>query len=317
MIVGIEIGGTKLQLAVASAAAPSVLIETLRPCAIDRAKGAEGILAQISAAMADLQTRYAFTKIGVGFGGPVEIRSGRSITSHHVHGWDDFPLADWFRARWPLPVAIDNDCNVAALAEARLGAGQHARRVFYITVGTGVGGGFVVDGRVDGKERPAIAEVGHLRPGLDATSPAQTIESLASGSGIERTAAAALADPAGWGCSAADAAQLWQFLGGEGAPITARQVGAAALAAQPLASKVLEQATRALGWALAQVTTLMAPETIVIGGGVSLLGDPFLAAVRTAWRAYVFPPLADHCTLKPAALGEAVVLHGAILLTLE
>ncbi|MCA9169766.1 MAG: ROK family protein [Planctomycetales bacterium] len=314
MIGAIEIGGTKLQLAVAAETAPEKLLDVHR-LPIDRQAGAPGILALIEQTLTQLTTRYSLSAIGVGFGGPVDVGQGRAITSHQVSGWTNFALRDWLQQRWPVPVAIDNDCNVAALAEARLGAGKACSRVLYTTVGTGIGGGFIINGQIDGQDRPAITEIGHLRPGLVAERPEMTVEAIASGLGIERTMTEALQAPGYFGCSPADADEFRQRLGDT--PLSARFIAEQSQAGQLLALRVFADATQTLGWALAQATTLLAPHVIVIGGGVSLVGQPFFAAVTHWWHTYVFPPLSKVVHITPAALGEEVVLHGAIQLVLS
>jgi glucokinase len=323
VIAAIEIGGTKLQLAVADEApAGMVLVERIR-LPVDRDRGAQGILQQIETSLNQLRTRHSLAAIGVGFGGPCDVAKGRTIISHQVTGWQDFPLVAWCTERWALPTFIGNDCNVAALAEAKLGAGRGLNRMLFVTVGTGIGGGLVIDGRIDGADRPAVAEVGHLRPTWHSISAQDTIEALASGLGMERVAAAAIADPRAWGVSADVARQLLQpprsaaGLNLGQAPVrppTAAELGAAAAAGHPLAEKILEQAATVLGWGLAQATTLTSPERIAIGGGVSLMGESYFERLRRAWRQFVFPPLADACDLVPAELGEDVVVYGAALL---
>lgn len=304
----VEIGGTKLQVAIAPAGEPGRIIETWRT-EVRRQDGAAGILAGIERGFAALAARHRWEGIGVGFGGPVDAGTGRVGLSHQVDGWEGFELAEWFRTRWAVPVAIDNDCNVAALAEAVLGAGRGGRRVLYVTVGTGVGGGFVVDGRIDGAERPAVAELGHLRPGLDATDASSTVESLASGLGIERLVRSCLAD----GGESPGAADLRGRCGGDPGRLTTRLVAEAAAAGNPLAGDVLGRAARVLGWAVAQATTILAPERVVLGGGVCSAGEAVLAPLRGWWREYVFPPLREACELVPGELGDLVVLHGALL----
>jgi glucokinase len=182
MLLGIEIGGTKLQLAVA--ARPGADFIELRRETIDAACGATGILDRIASLAPELVQRHGVVGAGIGFGGPINAQTGVALKSHHVHGWDDFPLADWLTRQCQCPVRADNDCNVAALAEARYGAGAGRRRLLYVTVGTGVGGGLVVDGQLFGGDRPAICEIGHLRPSLQSDRPEMTVEAIASGWGI-------------------------------------------------------------------------------------------------------------------------------------
>ena len=138
----------------------------------------------------ELGQSHQIRRIGIGFGGPVDTSQGRVIKSHQIDGWDNFHLVDWCRETFGLPAVLGNDCDAATLAEARFGAGQGRRSVFYVTVGTGVGGGFVKDGRLLGAGRPAACEIGHLRPGLHADQADETVESLASGWGIAAAAQA-------------------------------------------------------------------------------------------------------------------------------
>ncbi len=306
-ILGIEIGGTKLQLGVADGQTGE-LIHTERG-QIDRAAGAEGILTQIARLTTPLRKRFGWQAIGIGFGGPVDVRTQRVITSHQVPGWDDFPLIEWCQQTLDGPALFENDCNVAALAEARRGAGRGVRRVFYVTVGTGIGGGFVLDGRIDGQGRPAVAEIGHLRPGLQADSPQATVESLASGMAIERAARRQLTSTDG---DRGEREDLWRRCQGDPDRLTTRQVAEAASTGNRLAVGILERAAEVLGWAIAQSITLTAPERVVIGGGVSLIGESFLDRVRQHISRFVFPPLANSCPLVPAELGELVVVYGAV-----
>lgn len=312
MIAGVEIGGTKLQIGVRPAGEQGRFKELVRH-RIQRSAGAHGILRQIETTLGELIQRHGIRVVGVGFGGPVSPSKGVTLLSHQVEGWDNFDLSAWFQQRWAIPVVLDNDCNVAAVAEARLGAGRGLRRVFYATVGTGIGGGFVIDGQLDGQGRPAIAEIGHMRPSPQATHADETVESIASGLGIERRVAALLESPDSSSMQA-DVVDFKARLETSDQELTASFVAHAAAQGNRLAINVLRDATTTLGWALAQATTLVAPERIVIGGGVSQIGDSFLSAVREAWKQYVFPPLALDCDLVPAALGDAVVIHGAMLL---
>jgi glucokinase len=319
---GIEIGGTKLQLGVGHGQGAE--LATLVRRDIDAARGATGILEQIEAETLRLLQRYEISRVGIGFGGPVDAAAGRAIISHQVAGWENFALADWCHNRLRLPAVVGNDCDVAALAEAQYGAGRDRQSVFYVTVGTGIGGGFVTGGALHGIGRPAVAEIGHLRPGPLAEDPSETVESIASGMGIaERameivrgTQRGAANDANGDdGSDQADCRDLIERAGGHIETLTGKQVGHAAVAGNKVAVDVIHQASRVLGWAIAQTITLLAPEAVVIGGGVSLLGeDLFLNPVRESTKCFVFPPLVDSYQISPAALGELVVVHGAIAL---
>jgi glucokinase len=312
MILGIEIGGTKLQLGIGDGTSPQ--LETLQRLDVQAERGAQGILQQIGRAAASLVRQYPVSRIGIGFGGPVHPASGRVIKSHQIAGWDNVPLARWCQQQLGLDAVVGNDCDVAALAEATWGAGRGKSSAFYVTVGTGIGGGFVVHGRLHGAGRPAASEIGHLRPGPAARQSTETVESLASGPGIAAAARARLEDDSD-DAFPDDRQDVLRRAGGEAARVTAEIIAQAAAEGNRMARHVLEDACQTLGWAVAQTITLLAPEVVVVGGGVSLIGEQlFFAPLRAAVRQYVFPPLREAYEIAPAALGEQAVVHGAIAL---
>lgn len=288
MLLAIEIGGTKLQLAVGTGKGPPLAELVREPVVPER--GAAAIREQMVRLAGPLIEKHRVSAVGVGFGGPVDVETGRTIKSHHVEGWDDFPLADWCRENLGRPTAVGNDSDLAGLGEATLGAGRGHRVVFYSNVGTGIGGALVIEGQLYRGGSGVASELGHLRPGLDAEQPGVTVESLASGWGIARAARE-------------------QGLGLD----TAAEVAAAAASGNEAARRVLDAAVRAYGWALAQMITLLAPNVVVIGGGVSLAGEElFFAPLRRYVDRYVFPPHQGTFRIVPSALGEEVVLHGAL-----
>ena len=289
MFLGIEIGGSKLQLAVGNA--DGQLRGTWRG-SVDLAAGSEGIRRQILDAVPELLQTLGLEPstlqaVGVGFGGPTDDTSHTVITSHQVFGWDNFPLAAWLTEHLGLPAFVCNDADVAGLGEALHGAGRGKSPVFYVTVGSGIGGGLILDGTIYRGVGRGAAEIGHLL--LDGV---HTTEDLASGFGIMK------------------------YVSGEGLPFkTARELGVAVQARQPDALDVLGRAIDGLAVALTHVVTLLCPKVIVIGGGVSLIGEThFFAPLREAVARRTFKPFAGLTEIVPAALGEEVVLHGALAL---
>jgi glucokinase len=283
---------------------------------VDAAKGAAGILEQIDSAATELGQKHRLDRIGIGFGGPIDAANGLTTKSHQIAGWDRFPLSRWCQEHIGRPVTLANDCDAAAVGEARFGAGVGMGSVFYVTVGTGIGGGLVIGGRLHGSGRPAAAEIGHLRLGLSANRPEKTVESLASGPAIAAAAASRLADVKNgnpeW------IADLLSRCDKNPQRLTAKTVAAAAADGNEIAREVLNHACQALGWAIAQVITLVAPEIIIVGGGVSLIGESlFFIPLRAEAARYVFPPLADSYKIVPAALGELAVVHGALALAAD
>src|SRR5262245_19244546 len=165
MFLGIEIGGTKLQLGVGHG--DGTLVGSWRGT-IDVGAGGEGIRRAIVAAVPSLLSgggidRGALRGVGVGFGGPVDDATRSVIKSHQIVGWDKFPLASWLGSALELPVALGNDADVAGLAEALFGAGQGLSPVFYMTIGSGIGGGLIVNGDILRGTGRGAAEIGHLK----------------------------------------------------------------------------------------------------------------------------------------------------------
>lgn len=313
MYLGIEIGGTKLQLGVGDGSGPP-LVELVRRD-IDIPRGAEGILAQIRSAAPELISRHRVERVGFGFGGPIEPIAGRVVTSHQVAGWDGFALVDWCQRELGAAAVLGNDADLAGLAEARYGAGRDYDPVFYITVGTGIGGGLIVDGSVYRGSGHGAAELGHLRPGLAATGAKHTLESLASGPGIVAATQRRLATLAE---THHDVVDLQSRAGGNLDRLTAQQVAEAAAAGNTHAQAAWHESLAALGWGVAQVITLVAPAAVVIGGGVPLSGEKlFYEPLRAEVERYVFPPFQGKYKILPPALGEEMVVHGAIALAAE
>ena len=159
-ILGIEIGGTKLQIVTGDVDAKILQRHRL---IVDRAQGGEGIRKQIETTLAKILAQTKIDAVGVGFGGPVDWQTRKICKSHHIEGWTDFELGPWLAGLTHAPVFVDNDANVAALGEAFHGAGRGVNPVFYVTLGSGVGGGLVADGRIYHGAKPGESEIGHVR----------------------------------------------------------------------------------------------------------------------------------------------------------
>jgi glucokinase len=314
MFLGIEIGGTKLQLGLGPG--DGTLLALWRG-AVAPLLGADGIRRQITQALPELLTqaridRSILAGVGIGFGGPVDDASHSVIKSHQIEGWDNFPLAEWIGGLVGLPAVLGNDADVAGLAEALFGAGRGLSPIFYITIGSGIGGGLIVDGRIHRGCGRGAAEIGHLR--LPRTSPSglkrTILEETASGWGIE-SEARRLGPIRGHLASS----RLKEMIAGDWQTVTARQLALAAAEQDPFAWEVLGPAWEALAEAICQVIALVCPRRFVIGGGVSLMGEKVLfEPLRNLVSERVFRPFADCYDIVPAALGEEVVVHGALAL---
>jgi glucokinase len=295
MFLGIEIGGTKLQLGLGDGAGT---IHALWRGVIVPADGADGIRRQIVAATPELlasakRERGALTRVGIGFGGPVDDATRSVIKSHQIAGWDGFPLADWIADLVGAPAVIGNDADVAGLAEALFGAGKGLSPIFYITIGSGIGGGLIINGEIYRGSGRGAAEIGHLRT-TDSQGMRVNVEDVASGWGMQN---------------------LFAELLGIAEPPSAAEIGQHAARGDPLAREVLDVAIDRLAEAICHVIALLCPRRIVIGGGVSLMGEELLfAPLRKRVAERVFKPFADCYDIVPAALSEEVVVHGALAL---
>ncbi len=295
---GIEIGGTKLQLVAGDADAR---ITARRRITVDKARGGAGIREQIAAALPKLMDLAKPAAIGVGFGGPVDSATGQICCSHQIEGWSEFPLGEWLRGLTGLPVTVDNDANTAALGEALRGAGVGSNPVFYVTLGSGVGGGLVVAGRIYHGAKPGEAEIGHVR--LDKSGV--TIEQRCAGWAVDRKIREA--------CQREPRSPLAQ-LTADADHGEARALAPALAQGDALARRILDEVADDLAFGLSHVTQLMHPEVIVLGGGLSLVGEPLRAAVASALKRYVMEAFAPGPRVALAGLGEDAVPTGALLL---
>ena len=296
--IGIEIGATKLQVVLGDAEAR---ITQRRRMAVDPGHGVDGIRDQVAAATLELAARGGVHAIGVGFGGPIDIDTGRIAMSYHVAGWHGFELRSWLAALTGLPVVVDNDTNVGALAEAVLGAGRKYRLVLYTNLGSGMGGGFVIDHRIYHGARPGECELGLMRYDLSGA----TVESRCSGWAID----ARVRDHV-----AAHPQSLLAELVKEAVSGQARALGPALAHNDPAAEAILDELTTDLAYALSTAAHLFSPEVVIIGGGLSLLGEPLRAGVARKLPGYITEAYQPGPEVRLAKLEEDVVSRGALLL---
>lgn len=286
-LVGIEIGGTKLQIVAGEK--DGKIVERLRFDVAASSCGV-GIREQIQRALPQFVKKTKALAIGVGFGGPVDWTTGKICCSHQIEGWSEFALGDWLRKLSGLPVRIDNDANVAALGEALRGAGQKYNKVFYVTLGSGVGGGMVIDGKIYHGDKPGESEIGHVRVDKSGT----TIESRCSGWAVDKKMREA---------------KLADTNGGE-----AKRLSELIEAGNPVAQRILNETADDLAFGLSHVVHLFHPQIIVLGGGLSLVGEPLRAAGETAMGKYIMHAFEPGPQVALAGLKEDAVPVGALAL---
>ncbi len=298
MLLGIEIGGTKLQLALGS---QDGRIVERRKLAVEPGRGAARIREQLQQTLPEFLAEKTLEGAGVGFGGPVDWRTGKICRSHQIEGWSEFDLAGWLREWTGTSVHVDNDADVGALGEASHGAGKGFNPAFYVTLGSGVGGGLVVDGKIYHGAKPGEAEIGHVRLDREGT----IVERRCSGWAVDaRIRKLKNIEPGSVLASLAA-----RDSGGE-----ARHLSTALKHKDPAAQRLLDELAEDLAFGLSHVTHLFHPEVIILGGGLSKTGEPLREAVERQLRRFIMDAFAPGPRISLAALDEDAVPLGALVL---
>lgn len=306
--IGIEIGGTKTQVGIGSAK-QGLLPGGIARRVVNRENGAQGILHDVVSMVDELLTRHnlgldGISRIGIGYGGILDSSRGVILKSFQIDGWTDFPLKKWAEQQWGRPVRVENDASTAGFAEYMLGNGQGCSRLFYITVGSGVGGGWIWNGTIDSGQGLGAAEIGHMWVHDPQSQRPIELEQVCSGWAIGHRAREA----------ARDADTLMEQLAGSIDGIDAKIVYAAAEQGDEIACRIIHETCQTLALGISNVVALLHPERVVIGGGVSLMGSLFWDDLQTEFRARVLPAFASQVELVPAKLLEDVVVIGALCL---
>lgn len=294
-----ETGGTKLVAAVAGR--DRRLIET-RVIAREPGADAEVSLGALLRLGAELRREHGgeFLAAALGFGGTVDRLNRRPHRCLHEDGWEAIDVVARLEDALKLPAAIENDCKLAALAEAHFGAGQGASTVFYVTLGTGVGGGLVHDGRVVELGPIGEAEIGHLvvdPDGPDCWCGSRgCVEAMCSGPGVSRLA--------GWLREGAET-------------VSSKEYVARWRAGDPFASEVIERSAEALATALGAAINLTAADAVVVGGGLGSGAPDYLALAAEKTVRRIVPYFRDRTRIVASALGERVVTQGAAILAAQ
>ncbi len=308
LILALDFGGTKLSAAVlergqnrwrALARAPS------KPHAT-----AANDLCLSQALAAEVLGGARPAAVGVSFGGPVDVPRGVVRLSDHVVGWENYPLQARLEAYFGAAVAVDNDANVAALGEFVYGAGRGCESLLYVTVSTGVGGGWVLGGRVWRGYGGMAGEIGHTL--ADASGPRcycgkrGCVERLASGPYLAEHARNLLEARPKAG------KKLRTLVHGEVEAVSAKEVAEAAAQGDELAWEVLKRAAWALGVGLGNAANLIDPQRIVLGGGVTKSGERYWRELREVAQETARSQI--QLDIVSAALGDDAPLWGAVAL---
>lgn len=312
---GIDLGGTKILAAVVDGSGE--IVSTAKKKTKSEL-GPDGVFKRIvetasEALSAAKLTARNLVGVGVGAPAPVDFETGVVYSAPNLPGWDEIPLGARLQKEFGVPVRVDNDVNLGTLGEFHLGAGRGCSHMVGVFVGTGVGGGIVIDGKLHRGARYAAGEVGHMivQPNgpLCGCGKHGCLEAFASRTAIERAVRAGLA--------AGRASMVTELLAAEKDRLTSGSIQQALLAGDPLMVEVLGQAQFYLGLLVANLVNALDPEMVVFGGGVAeALGDAFLQPIRATAQAYYLQQRdADKIRIVTATLGDhAGVLGGAALL---
>ncbi len=301
--IGIDVGGTEIKAGLVDGAGR----------VLKSARGATNRddLGALVDAIADLAAAVSPPgadpgAVGVGVPGPVRTGSGRVETAPNMPALRQAAIGPFLSERTGLDVQVRNDADMYAWGEFAAGAGREAARLVCLTVGTGLGSGFILDGRLYEGAGGYGAEAGHIVVDPDGAACGcggrGCLETVVSATGIVRRTREAIRD--GLSTTLRDA----------GNALTARRIQEAAESGDALATRVFDEAGRCLGVACASLINLLGPDVIVVGGGVSAAGALLLEPAAAEARARAYPPLFAACRIVPARLGQDAGVVGAALL---
>lgn len=304
--VGIDLGGTNLKLGLVSASGE--LLERFS-CPAEASRGPDHVLGRMADAVRDLCRAAKISlsdvaAVGVGTPGPVDTKTGIVAVAPNLAGWRNVPVRDTLARNLGRPVILENDANVAAYGEFRCGAGRAVRDMILLTLGTGIGGGIILDGRLFRGATDTGAELGHIvvhyggRP--CGCGNRGCLEAYASATSV----VARLRERIEAGEASA--------LGGRPA-ISCKDVFDAAAGADALAARIVEETAEYLAAGITSLLHVLNPERVVLTGGMMGAGDAFLDRVRHRVRQTAFERASAACEIRWSTLGGDAGILGAAL----
>lgn len=311
-VVGVDLGGTQIRACLADTGG-KILREAKQPTLAK--EGLQPVLGRIKETIAQVlhgTPGADVLSIGVGSPGPLDPRTGVVIAPPNLPGWRDVPLRDILSQEFGLPVYVNNDANVAALAEQRFGAGRGCSDIVYLTISTGIGGGIICGGQLLLGAHGLAGEPGHMT--VEPAGPhckcgnVGCLEVMAAGPAIVRHALELIHE--GQNSSLCAAVR-------DEAELTAEMVGRAAQEGDNVARQAVARAAHYLGIGVLNLIHIFDPERVILGGGVSKLGSLLFDPVCTWVRDHAMTAVQRETLVVPAALGDRVGLLGAVAWALD
>lgn len=305
-LIGIDIGGTKCAVIYGRMHENSLEI-------VDKIKfpttEVDQTLKNIQLRSAKLMSRCGLSTlntdaIGVSCGGPLDSQKGVIMSPPNLKGWDNIPIVDMLTEAFGVKTALQNDANACALAEWKFGAGQGSRNMIFITFGTGLGAGLIIDGRLFCGANGNAGEVGHIRLagfGPVGYGKSGSFEGFCSGGGIAQLAQAKIYEHFQMGRKVSFCTSCAEITS-----VTAQSVAEAAKAGDELAREIYEISGEYLGRGLSVLIDTLNPDTIVIGSIFARSGELLVPAMERALQREALPVAYRVCRIVPAMLGDAV-----------
>lgn len=298
VVVGIDIGGTQCSVSVGAYGDSHYELIGRNQFATRPQRGPAEILAEIeNSARAALSGHPDTRVIGISCGGPMDAGKGIIQSPPNLPGWDDVRITEQLEQALGVRCVLENDANACAIAEWAFGAGRDAGNLVYLTFGTGLGAGMVLNGSIYRGVGDLAGEVGHWRIGPD-LGPVHygkrgSFEGYCSGSGI---------------------VEWYEYFGGSAGAdtaLSAETIARRARAGEELAVRVFDQAARELGRGIAILVDALAPEVVIVGGIYGYATDLIQAGMRAAFAEEAHPRLAEGTKIVPAQLGREVGSHAS------
>jgi glucokinase len=304
VLAGIDVGGTKIALGLGGLDGQLLTLSRL-PTQIELGphRIMQAALDQLEQMASQIDAQIA--GIGICCGGPLDRGKGLILSPPNLPNWDEFPIVRIVNERFEVPALLDNDANVAALGELHYGAGRGLQDLMYMTISTGIGGGLIIRGEVVHGVADAAGEVGHMTVQPDGPlcgcGARGCLEVLCSGTAIARRASERLLR--------GDVQSSMK-----GKSITAKLVAEAARDGDALAREVWDETVYYLAIGIGAVISLLAPEAVILGGGVSLAGDQLLVPLneQVKTRSRMLP--AEKINITQAALAGDSGVYGTLFL---
>src|SRR5260370_17856 len=304
LIIGVDIGGPKVAVGLVDFSG-KIVTQERRPMVAT--SGTEPALQAVTTAIASLAGESlaapggGIQGIGICAPGPLDPHTGVVINPPNLPCWRNFPLASRGAELYHVPVKVDNDANAAALAETRWGAARGYRYVFYATIGTGIGTGIVLDGRIYHGHTGAAGEGGHMT--IDYRGPIRgsgkhgCIEALAAGPAIAARARARLI------AAPSRKSMILDLAGGNIEAATSEMVGKAHASGDLLAEEILQETVELLTAWLSNIVDLLDPDVLVMGGGVAAMLSPFFDEIKNRLPPWCVNPRSSDIPLLMAHYG--------------